>query len=214
MVLALGVVSAMLDAQRGGRGQVVDASMVAGAALLTTLFYGLHAHGEWGPRGTNPLDSGAPCYEVYRTADDRYVCIGSLEPQFYAALRAKLDLTDPMWDRQMDPAAWPAQKDELARVFATRTRAEWTDLLEGTDVCFAPVLSLAEAPGHEQNRANGTFVDIDGIVQPAPGPAFGRTTLTTPTAPPVIGEHTEQLLAEFGYAPEEIERLRVDRAVA
>jgi alpha-methylacyl-CoA racemase len=212
MLFAFGVVCALHEAQRSGRGQVVDLSMVEGAALLMTLFYGFAGYGEWGPRGTNVLDTGAPFYEVYETADGGYVSIASLEPQFYAALRRALDLTDPSWDDQLNPAQWPARKAQLRELFATRTRNEWCAVLEGSDVCFAPVLSLAEAPEHPQNK--GTFVDVGGVRQPGPAPRFSRTPPGVPTPPPDAGADTNRVLSDLGLPEDEIARLRAEGVVA
>jgi alpha-methylacyl-CoA racemase len=216
MLLALGLVAGLLEAQRSGQGQVVDAAMVDGAALLTTMFHSMRAAGFWSDeRGTNLLDTGAHFYDVFECADGEYVSIGSIEPQFYAALLAGLGLEDDEELRpQMDRDRWPAMKEKLAAIFRTRTRAEWTERFEGSDVCFAPVLSMAEAPSHPHLAERGTFVDVDGIIQPAPAPRFSRTPGEVAWAPPVPGRDTEALLAELGTPAEEVARLRDAGVVA
>ena len=175
MLLALGVLAALFERSSSGRGQIVDASMVDGVALLTTLFHGMRAEGLWSEPGTNVLDGGAPFYNVYETADHRYVTIGAGEPQFYAELVKLLGLGDELIGQQSDPSTWADAKRQLTDVFKTKTRDEWCALLEGTNTCFAPVLSMDEAPKHPHHVARGTFVEIDGVVQPAPAPRFSRT---------------------------------------
>jgi alpha-methylacyl-CoA racemase len=176
MVLALGILAALFERATSGRGQVVDAAMVVGVALLTTLFHGLRAEGLWSDApGTNVLDGGAPFYNVYETADHRYVSVGAGEPQFYAELVQRIGLDDELFQQQGDQSTWPAAKKRLAEVFRTKTRDEWCALLEGTSTCFAPVLSMDEAPTHPHHVVRHTFVEIDGVVQPAPAPRFSRT---------------------------------------
>ena len=174
MMLAFGMVSGLLAVKNGAAGQVIDCAMTDGSALLMAMMWGFRANGLWqDARGTNMLDTGAPFYDTYETADGKFVAIGSIEPQFYALLRAKLGITDdPLFDGQHDRAQWPAQKERLTAIFRTRTRDEWCALMAGTDVCFAPVLSMAEAAAHPHNVARGTFVEIDGVMQPAPAPRF------------------------------------------
>lgn len=185
MMLAFGMVCALLEAQRSGKGQVIDCAMVDGAAALMSMIWGFRAMGRWADqRGVNLLDTGAHFYDTYETSDGRHVAIGSIEPQFYAELRRLAGLEDDSrFDAQMDPRAWPELKKALADVFLTRSLQEWTDLMEGTDVCFAPVLSMEEAPGHPHNDQRGTFVHIDGVIQPAPAPRFSRTRADTPRKP-------------------------------
>src|SRR5688500_7988599 len=177
MFLAFGIVCAILEAQRSGEGQVVDAAMVDGAAVLMSMFHGFSAVGMWtDQRGTNLLDTGAHFYEVYETSDGKYVSIGSIEPQFYAELLRLTGLTDdPEFAGQHNRANWPALKERLSEVFKGKTRDEWVEIMEGTDVCFAPVLSIKEAPKHPHTAARQTFVDVNGITQPAPAPRFSRT---------------------------------------
>jgi alpha-methylacyl-CoA racemase len=181
MLLAVGVLAALLEAKGSGKGQVVDAAMSDGAALLSTMMYGFAANGWWNTeRGTNMLDGGAHFYDTYRCADGRHVAIGAIEPQFYATLRERCGLTDPAFDAQMDPSAWPLLKKKLEALFATKTRDAWCALLEGSDACFAPVLDWDEAPLHAHNVARETFVTVDGVLQPAPAPRFSRTPASTP----------------------------------
>ena len=174
MMLAFGMVSGLLAVKNGATGQVIDCAMTDGSALLMAMMWGFRANGTWNDdRGTNLLDTGAPFYDTYETADGGFVAIGSIEPQFYALLREKLGVaTDPLFDAQFDRAQWPAQKERLTAIFKSKSRDDWCALMEGTDVCFAPVLSMAEAAAHPHNVARGTFVEIDGVTQPAPAPRF------------------------------------------
>lgn len=182
MMLAFGVVAAILNARSTGRGQVVDCAMVDGAAILSAMTWSMYGNGQWrDQRGVNLLDSGAHFYDTYETGDGKWISIGSIEPQFYALLLDKAGLAgDPAFAAQLDPAGWPALKHRLAALFLSRTRDEWCALMEGTDICFAPVLSLAEAPHHPHNVARASFVTDDGLLQPAPAPRFSATP-----APPV-----------------------------
>jgi alpha-methylacyl-CoA racemase len=215
MYLAFGMVCAILESRSSGQGQVVDAAMVDGAASLMTFFHGFRAMGIWNDeRGTNMLDTGAHYYDVYECADGKYVSIGSIEPQFYAELREKLGLDDPKWDAQMSRSEWPAFKEELRAIFATKTRDEWCDLIEGSDVCFAPVLSMEEAPRHPHNVARGTFTEVAGVTQPAPAPRFSRTEATIERPPPHAGQHTDEVLSAFGFTTEELGALRDAGAIA
>lgn len=215
MYLAFGMVCAILEARGSGQGQVVDAAMVDGAASLMTFFHGFRAMGIWNDeRGTNLLDTGAHFYDVYECRDGTFVSIGSIEPQFYAELREKLGLDDAKWDAQMSRSEWPALKDELAAAFKTKTRDEWCELLEGSDVCFAPVLSMAEAPEHPHNVARGTFTEVAGVVQPRPAPRFSRTDSTIERPPPHAGQHTDEVLSGFGFSIDELASLRDSGAIA
>ena len=218
MLLAFGVVCAITEAARSGRGQVVDAAMVDGSALLAGMVHGLRADGQWGERGTNLLDTGAWYYEVYETADGRHVSLGAIDERARADLLRRIGLADdadgagplPASD---DRAAWPAMKARVATLIRTRTRDEWCALLEGTDVCFAPVLDPGEAPEHPHLRERGTFTEVGGVVQPAPAPRFSRTTPEVPTSPPAPGEHTAEALADWGFASDEIAFLRSQGAI-
>jgi len=215
MLLAYGVLAALFERSRSGRGQVIDAAMVDGAAALMTLMHGLRAIGLWqDARGTNLLDTGAHFYEVYETADQKYVSIGSIEPQFYAELLARTGLDPESLPPQMSREQWPALKQRLAAVFRTKTRDEWCAIMEGSDVCFAPVLSMSEAPQHPHNAARGTFVEVAGHVQPGPAPRFSRTPAARPAPPPHPGQHTDAILEAWGFGPAEIAKLRELRAVA
>jgi len=215
MLLAYGVLAALFERSRSGRGQVIDAAMVDGAAALMTLMHGLRAIGLWqDARGTNLLDTGAHFYEVYETADQKYVSIGSIEPQFYAELLARTGLDPESLPPQMSREQWPALKQRLAAVFRTKTRDEWCAIMEGSDVCFAPVLSMSEAPQHPPNAARGTFVEGAGHVQPGPAPRFSRTPAARPAPPPHPGQHTDAILEAWGFGPAEIAKLRELRAVA
>jgi alpha-methylacyl-CoA racemase len=215
MLLALGVCAALVEAGRSGQGQVVDAAMVDGAALLTTMFHAFRAMGTWNEqRGTNTLDTGAHFYEVYETSDRKFVSVGSLEPQFYAELLTRTGLADdPDFAVQMDAPRWPELKKKLAAVFRTKTRDEWSGLMEHSDVCFAPVLSLAEAPQHPHNVARGTFIEIADAVQPAVAPRFSRTPGGVQRPPASAGRHTDEVLVEWGFSQEEAAKLREAGAV-
>lgn len=212
--LAVGVLAALLEAQRSGTGQVVDAAAVDGAAALMGVFYGLHSTGDWNDeRGTNLLDSGAPFYDCYETADGEYVAIGALEPKFFADLVQRLGLAGENLPAQYDRDGWPRLRKRLAETFRTRTRQEWCDLLEGTDSCFAPVLRLGEAPHHPHNQERGVFLERDGVVHPAPAPRLSRTPAGIAGPAPRSGQDTAAALADWGFDPADIERLRDSGAV-
>ncbi len=198
MLLALGMVAGMLEARTSGQGQVVDASMVEGSALLITMIYGMHGLGAWGPRGTNLLDTGAWFYDVYECADGEYISLGSLEPQFFAEMVEKLGI-DAQGIDQNDRSTWPEMRVRLTEAVKAKTRDEWCEVLDGSDVCFAPVLSLAEAPEHPHNAARGTFVDVGGVPQPGPAPRFSRTPTQVVRPAPHPGEHTAEALADWGF---------------
>jgi len=213
MLLAFGVVCALLEMTRSGRGQVIDAAMVDGAALLAAMIHGLRAAGMWGERGTNLLDTGAWYYEVYETADGGYVSFGSIEPQFVAELLRITGLADDVDGRgplpmQNDQSSWPAMKERVAALVKTKTRHEWCELLEGSDACFAPVLSAEEAPSYPHNKQRGTFVDVAGVLQPAPAPRFSRTVAEIAGPPTAAGTETDQVLADWGFEDSEISQLR------
>lgn len=215
MMLAFGVVCALLEARTSGRGQVVDAAMTDGAALLGAMIYGLRAHGSWSAaRGANLLDGGAPFYATYACADGKFIAVGAIEPQFYAQLLALTGASDPAFARQWDSDGWPALKARFAALFATRARDAWCALLEGTDVCFAPVLDMDEAPRHPHNAARGTFVDVDGVTQPAPAPRFSRTPgQAGSVAGQGQGQDGAALLADWGWTDDAIATLGRDNIV-
>ena len=210
MMLAFGVVCGLLEAQRSGAGQVIDAAMVDGAAALMTMIWTMHHSGmhDVSRRGVNMLDTGAHFYDTYECADGEYISIGSIEPQFYAELLRLTGLEgDARFANQHDRAAWPALKALLAELFRSRTRAEWCGVMERTDVCFAPVLRLDEAPNHPHNAARSTFVDAFGALQPAPAPRFSRTVPELSQPPAHDGQHTREVLVDWGIAPERVEAL-------
>jgi alpha-methylacyl-CoA racemase len=210
MMLAFGLVCAILEAQRSGRGQVVDAAMTDGSALLAAAIFGLKAMGAWtNDRGTNLLDGGAHFYGTFECADGEWVSIGSLEPQFYALLLEKTGLAGEEWEGHLaNGARWPELHNALAAVFATRTRAEWCELMEGSDVCFAPILDWDEALAHPHNRERRTFIEVEGVAQPAPAPRFERTPAAEPAPPPKAGEHGQEILHELGYDDAGLAELR------
>lgn len=215
MFLAFGIVCALLEAKSSGKGQVVDAAMVDGAATLMAMFHSMTAAGVWHPeRGTNLLDTGAHFYDVYECSDGKYISIGSIESQFYAELRKLAGLDGPEWDAQMDRGGWPALKVKIAEVFKAKSRDEWCAIMEHTDVCFAPVLSLAEAPLHPHNVARKTFDDSLGFVQPSPAPRFSRTPGAIQSPASHAGQHTTEVLAYAGFDADAIAELRSSGAVA
>jgi len=214
MLLVVGIMSALFERSRSGQGQVVDAAMVDGVALLMTLFYGLRAEHLWSDDpGANILDLGAPHYNVYETADGRYVAVGAGEPQFYRELLRRLELDEGLADGQGEPGTWPAGKELVAAAFKRKTLDEWCRLLEGTDTCFAPILTMAEAPEHPHHVARETFVEVDGVVQPAPAPRFSRTPASVPGSPVVAGQHTVDVLVAWGVDQAEVRSLLGEGAV-
>jgi alpha-methylacyl-CoA racemase len=215
MLLAYGLVCGLLEAQRSGQGQVIDAAMVDGAAALMGMFFSFAAQGGFtDQRGTNLLDGAAHFYDTYETADGKYVCLGSIEPQFYALLIEKAGLDPETFKPQMDRRAWPELKAKLAEVMKQKTRDEWCAIMEGTDVCFAPVLSIFEAPEHPHNKARNSFITVDGISQPAPAPRFSRTAPAVRGGAPAPGADSAAVLADFGFSEGEIAALFESRAVA
>ncbi len=209
MLLAYGLVCGLLEAQRSGKGQVVDAAMVDGAASLMAMFFSMGAVGAFSEnRGTNMLDGGAHFYDTYETQDGKHICVGSIEPQFYALLVEKADLDKERFAAQMDSAQWPSFKEELEEVFKSKTRDEWCEIMEGSDVCFAPVLSIFEAPDHPHNKARQTFLEVDGIMQPAPSPRFSRTVPQISHGARVVGEDSVAVLKDCGFDDGEISELQ------
>ena len=216
MMLAFGMVSALLNVARGGVGQVIDCAMTDGTAVLMGMMHGMKNMGVWSEElGANMLDTGAHFYDTYKTADGKFVSIGSIEPQFYAELRRLAGLAhDPDFDAQHDRGQWDALKGKLATVFKTKSRAEWDALMEHTDVCYAPVLTMSEAAQHPHNMARGTFVEIGGETQPAPAPRYSETATATPMAAPMPGDQTDEILGGIGLGADEIARLRESGTVA
>ena len=201
LYLAMGVLAAIISVKNGGKGQVIDVAMSDGAASLTAMFWGMRAMGVWtDDREANMLDGGAHFYDTYETKDGKWISLGSIEPQFYAILREKAGLTDAAYDAQMDRSKWPELKQKVMAVIKTKTQAEWNEIMEGTDICYAPVLSMADAPTYKHNVDRGTFVEIEGVVQPAPAPRFSETPGAIQGRPPGLGEHTEAILKDWGVS--------------
>jgi alpha-methylacyl-CoA racemase len=214
LYLAFGLLAGIISARATGQGQVVDCAMTDGAASLMSMFYGMLASGAWREgREGNLLDGGAHFYGTYKCKDDHWVSLGSIEPQFYALLLEKAGLDDPQFKQQMSRDDWPELKSKLAAVIKTKTRDEWTALMEGTDVCFGPVMGLKEAATHPHNAARETFVTIDGVVQPAPAPRFSATPGAIQAPPPAIGADNQAALADWGFAPSAIEALQTAGAL-
>jgi len=220
MLLAFGLLCGLLEARATGRGQVVDAAMIDGSALLMLPFFGGRRRGAegsgggWGERGTNLLDSGAPFYDAYETADGKWVSVGAIEPQFFAELVRRLGLDPADLRPQMEQEGWEETRARFAEVFRQRTRDEWCAALEGSDACFSPVLGLDEVDSHPHNAARSGFPELDGVVQPAPAPRLSVTPGAVRRPPPAAGQHTDEVLAEWaGLDPGEIEKLRAAGAV-
>jgi alpha-methylacyl-CoA racemase len=210
LLLAFGVLAALFERNKSGQGQVVDAAMIDGAALLTTASHTRKAAGTFSDtRGRNVLDGGAHFYGVYETADGEYVSVGSIEPQFYAQLLELTGLSADELGDQYDPDTWPAARARVAAVIRTKSRDQWCIELEGTDLCFAPVLSIHEVHQHPHHRERDGFVNVGGIIQPAPAPRFSRSIVGTPRPPAVPGEHTDAILAEFGISAEDRKAYRL-----
>jgi alpha-methylacyl-CoA racemase len=216
MLLAFGIVSALFEAQRSGKGQVVDAAMVDGASLLMAPIYGLQKMGRWNgdERGVNLLDTGAHFYEVYETSDGKYISLGSIEPQFYALLLEKAGLDKEEFADQQNRDKWPDYKDQLETLFKTKTRDEWCEIMEYTDICFAPVLSMNEAHEHPHNAERGTFIEVEGVKQPGPAPRFSRTAPEVARPSPIPGEHNDEALEDWGFTADEIAALRDEEAIS
>jgi alpha-methylacyl-CoA racemase len=205
LMLAYGMVCALLETKTSGQGQVVDAAMIDGAATLMASTFAANQVGFWSDeRGTNLLDSGSHFYEVYETADGKYISLGSIEPKFYAALLEKLGDDAKHFEHQFDMENWPAMKEHMTAIIKRKTRSEWDEVFDGVDVCYAPVLSMSEVRHHPHHQARGTFIDDGEVWQPAPAPRFSRTEAEIPCAAAKIGEHSEEILREFGFTQEEI----------
>ncbi len=214
LYLAFGLLAGVLHARASGEGQVIDCAMSDGAASLMAMFYGFKAAGAWtGHRRDNLLDGGAHFYDTYQCADGAWISIASIEPQFYALLLEKTGIVDPEFAAQMDRGRWPDLKARLAKVIGAKPRDYWVELMAGTDVCFAPVLDLDEAPRHPHNRARETFLDIDGVIQPAPAPRFSKTPGAVAGPPPSIGAHTREALRDWGLSTSEIDALAAVDAI-
>ena len=213
MLLALGICAALVETAESGKGQVVDAAMTDGSALLATMVHSFAAMGIWGKRGTNMLDTGAPFYDVYECADGEYISLGSIEPQFYSELMRITGLENEDMPSQMDRTNWGQAKKMLKEKIRSKSREEWVQLMEGSDVCFAPVLSIDEAIQHPHNRERETFVEISGVMQPAPAPRFSRTPSEISSPPPHPGQQTDQILSQQGFSKEEIDSLKENKVV-
>jgi alpha-methylacyl-CoA racemase len=215
MFMAFGVVCGILEAQRSGNGQVIDVAMVDGSAVLMSMMWGLKQLGVWKDEfGTNVLDTGAPFYDTYETKDGKFISLGSLEPQFYAELLQRLGLADSGLPAQMDPSGYDAWRAKFTELFKTKTRAEWDEVLRGSDACYAPVLTMTEAVNDEHIKARNTIIERDGVPQPAPAPRFSRTVAEVQRSAPWPGQHTDEALAEWGVDADEIAKLRSSGAVA
>ncbi|MCA6297086.1 MAG: CoA transferase [Phenylobacterium sp.] len=214
LYLAFGILAGVIKARETGEGQVIDCAMSDGAASLMAMFYGFKASGAWTEsRRSNLLDGGAHFYDTYQCSDGKWVSIGSIEPQFYALLLEKTGISDPAFKAQMDRGAWPDLKAKLAAVIATKTQSEWCALMEATDVCFAPVLDLDEAPKHAHNVARQTFVELAGVTQPAPAPRFSKTPGAIQGPPPAIGAHDQEALRDWGFSEADVSALKANGAL-
>ena len=208
MLLALGICAALVETAKSEKGQIIDAAMTDGSALLSTMMHSFKAMGMWGDRGTNLLDTGAPFYDVFECADGEFISLGSIEPQFYSELLRITEIDQSENPKQMDRAKWAEMKSKIGDAIKGKTRSEWEELMEGTDVCFAPVLSMDEAYEHPHNKQRNTFIEIAGVMQPAPAPRFSRTPASVSSPPPHAGQHTEEVLAGLGLTKDEILMLR------
>ena len=213
MLLALGICAALVETAKSEKGQIIDAAMTDGSALLSTMMHSFKAMGIWGDRGTNLLDTGAPFYDVFECADGEFISLGSIEPQFYSELLRITEIDQSENPKQMDRAGWAEMKSKIGDAIKGKTRSEWEELMEGTDVCFAPVLSMDEAYEHPHNKQRNTFIEIAGVMQPAPAPRFSRTPASVSSPPPHAGQHTEEVLAGLGLTKDEILMLREQNIV-
>jgi len=216
MLLVTGVLAAMLETANSGKGQVIDVAMVDGAAQLMWMFHGFQDMGMWdaNQRESNMLDGGAHYYDAYECADGQYISIGSIEPQFYALLKQHAELSEEDFGDQNNAAKWPGMKEKLAAVFMRKTQAQWCEIMEGTDICFAPVLTFMDAPAHPANVARQTYIEVDGITQPAPAPRFSRTPSQVQHAGPIPAQDTDAVLTAMGFGEKEIAELKQQGAIA
>ena len=215
MLLALGLVAALLEAKESKKGQVVDAAMTDGSALLMTMIYTMQSSGVWKTSmGSNLLDGGSHFYDTYECKDGKFISLGSIEPQFYALLCQIAELDESIFGNQMSRDSWPEKKEAIKKIILDKTRDEWCELMEGTDVCFAPVLDMSEAPKHPHNIERKTFIDLEGVTQPAPAPRFSRTEPEVVSSPSIVGEHTDEVLTSIGFSDEDISALKTSGAVA
>ena len=215
MLLALGLLAALLESKKSKKGQVVDAAMTDGSALLMTMIYSMYSSGMWKTSmGSNLLDGGSHFYDTYECKDGKFISLGSIEPQFYALLCQIAELDESIFGKQMSRDSWPEQKEAIKKIILDKTRDEWCELMEGTDVCFAPVLDMSEAPKHPHNIERKTFIDLEGVTQPAPAPRFSRTEPEVASSPSIVGEHTDQVLTSIGLSDEDINTLKTSGAVA
>ena len=215
MLLVNGVLAALLETANSGKGQVIDVAMVDGAAQLMWMFHSFEAMGLWDAteRESNMLDGGAHFYDTYECADGEYISIGSIEPQFYALLKERAGLTEEDFGAQNDQSQWSAMKEKLTTVIKQKTQAQWSEIMEGTDVCFAPVLNILDAPKHPANIARNTYIEVDGLVQPAPAPRFGRTPSEVRHGGHDVGQDTDAILMEMGFGEQELAGLRADGSI-
>ena len=216
MLLVNGILAALLETANSGKGQVIDAAMVDGAAQLMWMFHSFESLGAWdaSQREANMLDGGAHFYDTYECADGEYISVGSIEPQFYALLKEKAGLSEADFGDQNNQELWPGMKEKLGEVFKSKTQAEWCALMEGTDVCFAPVLSFTDAPAHPANVARKTYLEVDGVVQPAPAPRFSRTPGAVAHGAHGLGEDTDAVLSAMGFAEQDIASLRANGTIS
>jgi alpha-methylacyl-CoA racemase len=214
LFLAFGIMCGVYEARQSGKGQVVDAAVVDGTSALMGAFYGLKAAGIWSDnRGTNILDGGAQFYDTYETSDGKYISLGSLEPQFYKLLLELAEIDDPVFKNQLDIFKWPEMKEKLAVIIKSKTRDEWCEIMEGTDVCFAPVLSFDEAINHPHNVEREVFIDVDGVMQPAPAPRFSRTKPEVRWGAPDPGDHNDSAFSDWGFSADEVNMLNKEDVI-
>ena len=214
MYLLSGVLAALVERNTSGIGQIIDAAMTDGTASLLSGFFGMMEMDMWTTnRYKNRLDGGAFYYGSYECKDGKHISIGSLEPQFYSLLLEKCEITDPSFDEQLDQKSWPEKREKMEAVFKTKTRDEWSEIMEGTDVCFAPILNLEEAPDHPHNKSRKTYVDFEGVTQPSPAPRFSRTQGTIQSSAALIGENTNEILNSWGFSDDKVDNLKKEGVI-